>query len=233
MATPPPAATLPPAAMMPPLFSHHSFGWFLLLWLFLVTVLDVSCCGHSRSASAVAAGSEMTRNTMTIVVVDVAVIVIVSWFPAVASWLLWPMSCGCGWLLRVHRVCHFLWLRRDCCSCCISQLWLVFPFVLSFPLVVCGWLLQLFVIPHGCVIVYHGCIMVVAIVASHHCGWLLQLPPLSWLLLWLLVLVLVVVVDDCCCCSCFCPYFPLFHGCFPHPCSCVQFGSLATCFQSH
>jgi len=93
----------------------------------------------------------------------------------------------------------------------------------------CGWLLQLVVIPHGCIIVYHGRIMVVAIVASCHCGRLLWLPPLSWLLLWLLGLVLVVAVDDCCSCSSFCPCFPLFHGCFPHPCLCVQFGSLAGC----
>jgi len=128
------------------------------------------------------------------------------------------ISCSCVVIVAVVASHSCGWFSHLCCH---------------FHLVACGWLLQLFIIPHGCIIVYHGCIMVVAIVASCHCGWLLQLPPLSWLLLWLLGLVLVVAVDDCCCCSCFCPYFPLFHGCFPHPCSCVQFGSLATCFQSH
>ena len=103
----------------------------------------------------------------------------------------------------MHRVCHFLWLRCDCCSCCILQLWLVFPFVLSFPLVVCGWLLQLFTILHGCIIFTMAAswllpllhlTIVVGCCGCHHCHgcfcgcW-------AWCWLWRLMIVAVAVVS--------------------------------------
>jgi len=109
----------------------------------------------------------------------------------------------------------------------------------------CGWLLQMVVIPHGCIIITHGyivvivvvvVIVVIAVIASCSCGWLNQLPPLSWLLMWLFCLVLVVAVNDSCYCSCFwplCPCFPLFHGCFPCSCLCSSLANWFYCCQSH
>jgi len=126
------------------------------------------------------------------------------------------VSCYCGWLSRLVVVSHgcvivscFAWSFPAVAS------WLLWWLCLAVVVGCRGWC---------CIIVSHGCIIVVAVVASCDCGWLSWLPPLSWMLLWLLhSLLFVVMVDDSCCCSC----FRVFGGCFPCPCLCsVLFGKL-------
>jgi len=61
-------------------------------------------------------------------------------------------------LLSSCALCLFVGVEELLASlvaaCFCGSLFLVFPFVLLFPLVACGWLLWLVVIPHVCIIVY-------------------------------------------------------------------------------